>query len=52
MTFISVEMSNGQMADDLRLAIECAKPVKLVNRLGGNLIELDQVMDAIRKAAK
>ena len=32
--------------------VECAKPVKLVNRLGGNLIELDQVMDAIRKAAK
>ena len=51
-SFISVEMSNGQMADDLRLAIECAKPVKLVSRLGGNLIELDQVMDAIRKAAK
>ena len=52
MTFISVEMSNGQMADDLRLAIECKKQVKLVNRLGGNLIELNQISDAINAAAK
>ena len=51
-SFISVEMSNGQMADDIRLAISCKKPVELVNRLGGNLITLDQVMTAIKKMAK
>lgn len=45
--FISVEMSNGQMADDLRLAINCSRPVLLANRLGGNLLALDQVMAKI-----
>ncbi|MDI9394478.1 MAG: 3-methyl-2-oxobutanoate dehydrogenase subunit VorB [Euryarchaeota archaeon] len=50
-SFISVEMSNGQMIDDIRLAIGCLRPVELVNRMGGNLIILDQVMDKIRKVA-
>lgn len=45
--FVVVEMSNGQMIDDVKLAIECKKPVKLVNRLGGNLITLDQVMTGL-----
>ena len=51
-SFISVEMSNGQMADDVRLAINCSRPVELVSRLGGNLITLDQVMDKIHALAK
>jgi 2-oxoisovalerate ferredoxin oxidoreductase alpha subunit len=51
LTFISVEMSNGQLLDDLRLAISCQRPVELVNRLGGNLITLDQVMDKINHIA-
>jgi 2-oxoisovalerate ferredoxin oxidoreductase alpha subunit len=46
-TFISVEMSNGQLADDIRLAINCACPVELVSRLGGNLLTLDQVKEKI-----
>jgi len=50
-SFISVEMSNGQMIDDVRLAIRCSQPVELVNRMGGNLITLDQIMDKIRKVA-
>jgi 2-oxoisovalerate ferredoxin oxidoreductase alpha subunit len=50
-SFISVEMSNGQMRDDISLAIGCSKPVKLVNRMGGNLITLEQIMDEIRKVA-
>jgi 2-oxoisovalerate ferredoxin oxidoreductase alpha subunit len=48
-SFISVEMSNGQMKDDIRLAIGCSQPVELVNRMGGNLITLDQIIDKIRK---
>ncbi|NMA20743.1 MAG: 3-methyl-2-oxobutanoate dehydrogenase subunit VorB [Lentisphaerae bacterium] len=50
-TFISVEMSNGQMADDIRLAIGCSRPVELVNRLGGNLLTLDQVKEKILAVA-
>lgn len=48
-TFVSVEMSNGQMIDDIRLAIGCSRPVELVSKMGGNLITLDQVMAKIRE---
>ncbi len=48
--FISVEMSNGQMKDDIRLATGC-KDVALVSRYGGNLIERDQILDEIREVA-
>jgi len=50
-SFISVEMSNGQMRDDIRLATGCSRPVKLVNRMGGNLITLEQIMGEIKKVA-
>jgi len=49
-TFISVEMSNGQMRDDIRLATGCGR-VKLVNRYGGNLIRVEDIMVKIRGIA-
>ena len=45
---VSVEMSNGQMRDDLKLAVECRCPVHLLNRLGGHVVEQDQVLAKIR----
>ena len=48
--FISVEMSNGQMRDDIRLASGC-RPVELVCRYGGNLINIDEIMEKIREVA-
>ncbi|VVB69208.1 Ketoisovalerate oxidoreductase subunit VorB [uncultured archaeon] len=48
--FISVEMSNGQMREDVRLA-SGGQPVELVCRFGGNLIQLDHVMEKIREVA-
>ena len=50
--FVAVEMSNGQMVDDVRLAIECARPVSLANRMGGNVITAEEVMAVVRDAAK
>jgi 2-oxoisovalerate ferredoxin oxidoreductase alpha subunit len=47
--FICAEMSNGQLTDDLRLAIECKREVEIVNRLGGNLLTLDEIMDKIKE---
>jgi 2-oxoisovalerate ferredoxin oxidoreductase alpha subunit len=47
---ISVEMSNGQMREDVRLASGC-KPVELVCRYGGNLINIDQITEKIREVA-
>lgn len=48
--FISVEMSNGQMREDIKMAIEC-KDVDLVNRMGGNIIELEDIMTKIKEVA-
>ncbi len=48
---ISVEMSNGQMRDDLQLAVQCRCPVHLVSRLGGNLVTQSMVLDKIREVS-
>jgi 2-oxoisovalerate ferredoxin oxidoreductase alpha subunit len=47
---ISVEMSSGQMREDIRMASGC-RDVELVNRMGGNLIELRDVLEKIREVA-
>ena len=49
--FVSVEMSNGQMLEDIQLAIQCSRQVHLVNRLGGNLITMDQIISKIKELA-
>jgi 2-oxoisovalerate ferredoxin oxidoreductase alpha subunit len=48
--FISVEMSEGQMREDIRLASGC-RNVELVCRYGGRLIELDAVLEKIGEVA-
>ncbi len=50
--FISVELSMGQMIEDIELAIRCKKPVTLVNRAGGMIPSPEQVLDAIKKMAE
>ena len=52
--FLAVEMSNGQMIDDVKLAISCRRPVELVNRMGGHIVTEDQILGRIRetKASK
>jgi len=50
--FISVEMSNGQMQEDIVLAIECQRPVELVNRMGGNLMDQKSIVDKIKQLSK
>ena len=45
--FISVEMSNGQMLEDIVLAIGCTRPVELLNRMGGNLVDVDSITKKI-----
>ena len=50
--FISVELSMGQMIEDVRLATECKVPVTLCNRTGGMIPSPDMVLAAIEKAAE
>jgi 2-oxoglutarate ferredoxin oxidoreductase subunit alpha len=48
--FVSVELSMGQMIEDVRLATECKVPVTLCNRAGGMIPSPEQVLEAIKKA--
>ena len=50
--FLSVELSMGQMIEDVKLAINCAKPVELCNRTGGMIVTPEEVYAAIEKLAK
>ncbi len=50
--FISVEMSMGQLIEDVELATRCKKPVLLCNRCGGVVPSPQNVMDSILEADK
>ncbi len=50
--FISVELSMGQMIEDIRLAVNGKAPVTLCNRTGGMIPAPEQVLEAIAEAAK
>ena len=50
--FICVEMSMGQMIEDVRLATKCKKPVTLCNRVGGMIPSPEQVLEKIIEADK
>ncbi len=50
--FISVEMSMGQLIEDVELATRCKKPVLLCNRCGGVIPSPQDVMDKIMEADK
>ena len=50
--FISVELSMGQMIEDIRLYTGCKKPVGLCNRCGGMIPSPDEVLASIRNAVK
>ena len=51
-SFVCVELNMGQMIEDVRLAIECKRPVRLCNRTGGMIPSPDQVLASIREAQK
>ena len=48
--FISVELSMGQMIEDVELAIRCKRPVTLCNRAGGMIPSPEQVLQSIKDA--
>ena len=50
--FISVELSMGQMIEDVRLSTECKKPVYLCNRAGGMIPTPEDILNSIDKAQK
>lgn len=47
--FLSVEMSEGQMVEDVRLAVEHKKPVEFFGYGGGELFAVEEIEEAARK---
>lgn len=43
--FISVELSCGQMVHDIELAIRCSRRVELINRMGGNMLSVGEIVE-------
>ena len=49
---ITVELSMGQMIEDVMLAVKCKVPVTLCNRSGGMIPSVEQVLQEIEKYGK
>jgi 2-oxoisovalerate ferredoxin oxidoreductase alpha subunit len=49
--FLVVEMSNGQMIEDVRLALNGSRPVDFLSRVGGNVPSNKEVFDRVQQLA-
>jgi len=47
--FVVVELSTGQLVDDVRLAVEGRQPVEFYSRVGGNVPTADEVLAFLRQ---
>ncbi|MGA3159910.1 MAG: 3-methyl-2-oxobutanoate dehydrogenase subunit VorB [Terracidiphilus sp.] len=50
--FVVVEMSNGQMVDDVRLSLNGARPVEFFSRVGGNVPSHEEVLKIVQDQAR
>ncbi len=50
--FLSVELNMGQMIEDVKLAVECSKPVYLCNRTGGVIPSSAEVLEKLTEIQK
>ena len=51
-SFLSVELNMGQMVDDVKLAINCSKPVYFYGRTGGVLMTPDEIVNKLKEIEK
>jgi len=49
--FAVVELSNGQLLEDVKLALNGARPVEFLNRMGGNVPSHEAVLGFVRQLA-
>ena len=47
--FLVVELNKGQMVGDVKLAIECSRPVSFYGRTGGMIPTPEEILEEIRK---
>lgn len=51
-TFLTVELSNGQMVEDVRLAVDGERPVRFYSRVGGMVPTAEELLAQIIKASE
>jgi pyruvate/2-oxoacid:ferredoxin oxidoreductase alpha subunit len=51
-SFVVVEMSNGQMIEDVRLALNGTRPVEFLSRVGGNVPSHEEVLKFVMAHAE
>lgn len=51
-SFLTVELNMGQMVDDVKLAINCSKPVYFYGRTGGVIMTPDEIVEQLEKIQK
>jgi pyruvate/2-oxoacid:ferredoxin oxidoreductase alpha subunit len=50
--YVTVELSNGQMVDDVRLAINGERPVEFYGRMGGAMPTCNEITEVVTKLSK
>ena len=50
--FLSVELNMGQMVDDVKLAINCSRPVYFYGRTGGVIMSPDEIVNKLEEITK
>jgi 2-oxoglutarate ferredoxin oxidoreductase subunit alpha len=45
--FLTVELSNGQLVEDVRLAVDGRRPVRLYTRFGGMVPTTEELLEQI-----
>lgn len=50
--FLCVELSMGQMVEDVRLSVNGIKPVKFYGRTGGNVVSPDDIVNVVTNEVK
>jgi len=49
--FVVVELSTGQLVEDVRLALEGRRPVEFYSRVGGNVPSAEEVLETVEVEA-
>jgi pyruvate/2-oxoacid:ferredoxin oxidoreductase alpha subunit len=50
--FLVVELSNGQLVDDVKLALNGTRPVEFLSRMGGNVPSHEEVLRFVHELAR
>lgn len=51
-SFIAIELSMGQMVEDVRLSVNGAKPVSFFGRCGGNVMSPEDIVEKVKSEVK